>query len=282
MGGEGERWKGHFPGERLFSRVDGRPDRFAEAYRQGRNNRPRAGPPPGDIYTRAGGRTAISVGEAITTAHRIEIQGANHRSLLAFTDAITVGRSFGTVAEGIAVAVGSTAHLGQVFTGAHMVDGDPRGSGHAGIGVGLSIAAAYAVQFPGAETGNRDTFANPITLTDVLVAVADGIAVAIGFAAIGRRLITAFADIVNADAVGGGKAGVRVGLSITAADRFEYARTGLRPLSTFPGFIAEALFTAAIGSPWAVSVAVTSLRRLIFACADMVDAGPARGGDTGV
>ena len=77
-----------------------------------------------------------------------------------------------------------------------------------------------------------------IAVTGVFIAVADGIAVTIGFAALRRRLIPAFADIVNIYTAGGGNAGVGIGLPIAATDRVKEGDTDFRPREAFTDLIA--------------------------------------------
>ena len=86
-------------------------------------------------------------------------------------------------------------------------DINPVSGGGAGVAIGLSITATHRVEIEGAEHRFFPAFPYAVAVRRVFRAVADGITVAIGSAAFFDRHF-AFADIINADAIRGGNAGI--------------------------------------------------------------------------
>jgi hypothetical protein len=126
--------------EGLFPGIGDRPDRLTrlhrhrQRHRPGRVNRPRrAFPPGGEINPVSGGCAGVAIGLSITATYRIEIEGAEHRFLPAFSHSIAVRWAFCAVADGIAVAIGSAAFFDRLFALTDMVDADAIRGGNAGV-----------------------------------------------------------------------------------------------------------------------------------------------------
>lgn len=207
---EGKRsWQ--LPGHRLFPGINNRPGGVS-----------RAVSPCGDVDSLGCRCAGICIGLPVATADRVEIKGADLGSRAALSNAVTVAAILGAIADRIAVPVGFATFFSEVFAFANIVNGGALGGRDAGVRIGEAIAAADRAELPGAGLGAVNAFPDPIASTLFLGAIAAPPAVLVTFAALAfDRPIGAFADIVYADANRGSHAGVRIGLSVTAADRVE-------------------------------------------------------------
>lgn len=86
-------------------------------------------------------------------------------------------------------------------------DIDPCSGGGAGVAIGPSITATYRIEIEGADHRFFPAFSHSIAIRWIFCAVADGIAVAIGSAAVFDKLF-ARAIMIDADAIRGCNTGI--------------------------------------------------------------------------
>ena len=189
-----------------------------------------------DVDPGSSSRACVSIGLSITTADRIEIQGADHRLYPALADTVAVFRGLGAVASDIAVPACPTAIFGGlIFAGSDVIDGGSLRGGDTGVRIGCAVTAADRAKLPGAGLGSN--FAGSYPIAVALLPGAIAVSVTVGIAGAVTFVAAAFTGPRGGDAgpSGVGLTPIAVGHAITAADRIEDVGADLRqwPASTF-------------------------------------------------